>query len=138
MTCLGVADMRMEDPIPTFSYLVRQLKERFPDLAYLHAVSHETVLTKPPKDLAVSMPTMGEPAARGALLTCWPPLQTADFIQKIWKPLPFITTGAYTREKGLEIAETTGALIGYGVLFLANVSRDQPDNQWSILTYLYI
>ena len=53
-------DMGMEDPIPTFSYLVRQLKERFPDLAYLHAVSHETVLTKPPKDLSVSTPAMGD------------------------------------------------------------------------------
>lgn len=31
-------DMRMADPRPTFTYLVRRLAELHPDLAYLHAV----------------------------------------------------------------------------------------------------
>ena len=30
--------MRMADPIPTFTYLVSQVAERHPDLAYLHVV----------------------------------------------------------------------------------------------------
>ena len=32
-------DMRMEDPIAQFSYVVEQFKQRYPDLAYLHVVS---------------------------------------------------------------------------------------------------
>ena len=31
-------DMRMEDPIPTFTYLVSKALERHPDLAYLSIV----------------------------------------------------------------------------------------------------
>ena len=30
--------MGMEDPIPTFSYLVKRLAEDFPELAYLHVI----------------------------------------------------------------------------------------------------
>ena len=30
--------MRMNDPEPTFSYLVSQLAERFPSMAYLHVI----------------------------------------------------------------------------------------------------
>ena len=33
-------DMRMEDPVPQFSYLVEQFKQRYPDLAFLHVVAH--------------------------------------------------------------------------------------------------
>ena len=29
----------MKDPIPTFSYLVEQLKKRYPNLAYLHTIT---------------------------------------------------------------------------------------------------
>ena len=28
--------MRMPDPIPTFTYLVSEIKKRHPDLAYIH------------------------------------------------------------------------------------------------------
>lgn len=34
--------MGMEDPIPTFSYLVKHLAELHPDLAYLHVVEPRT------------------------------------------------------------------------------------------------
>ena len=33
-----VLGMGMEDPVPTYTYLVNQLSELFPDLAYLHVV----------------------------------------------------------------------------------------------------
>ncbi|KAF9050686.1 NADH:flavin oxidoreductase/NADH oxidase [Hymenopellis radicata] len=31
-------DMRMEDPKPTFAYLVSQIKEKYPNLAYIHLI----------------------------------------------------------------------------------------------------
>ena len=33
------ADMRMDDPVPTFTYVVEQLKARHPKLAYLHTTT---------------------------------------------------------------------------------------------------
>ena len=30
--------MGMKEPIPTFTYLVKQLADRYPDFAYLHVV----------------------------------------------------------------------------------------------------
>lgn len=33
-----LADMRMDDPIPTFSYLIQQIVERHPNLAYIHMI----------------------------------------------------------------------------------------------------
>ncbi len=46
--------MRMDDPIPQFSYLVEQFKARFPNLAYLHVVSPHAPLSKGPEDESVS------------------------------------------------------------------------------------
>ncbi|KAI0779343.1 NADH:flavin oxidoreductase/NADH oxidase [Fomes fomentarius] len=90
-------DMGKEDPIPAFSYLVKQLKERYPNLAYVHVASPNAPFCVGPKDES-----------------------TAEFIYKIWAPRPVITTGGYTRETGLRKAEETGQLIGYGRDFLAN------------------
>ena len=46
-----------------------------------------------------------------------------DFIHKLWAPRPLITTGGFTREMALKTAET-GQIVGFGQLFLANVSAD--------------
>lgn len=43
-------DMRMNDPIPQFTYLVEQLKERFPNLSYLHVVGLGGPGNEGPKD----------------------------------------------------------------------------------------
>ena len=49
-------------------------------------------------------------------------LQQADFIHKLWAPRALISTGGYERETALKAAEETGAIIGFGQKFLANVS----------------
>ena len=43
-------DMRMDDPIPQFTYLVEQLKQRYPHLAYLHVVAPGGPGGEGPKD----------------------------------------------------------------------------------------
>ena len=48
-------DMRMEDPVPTFTYLVEQIKHRHPDLAYLHVVSPDAPSGEGPADPKVSV-----------------------------------------------------------------------------------
>ncbi|KAI0690079.1 NADH:flavin oxidoreductase/NADH oxidase [Cerioporus squamosus] len=89
-------DMREDDPVPTFTYLVNKLKEEHPDLAYIHVVAPGAPGGEGPKD----------------------PSQV-DFINDIWAPRPLITCGGYDREAGLKIAET-GQIIGYARAFTAN------------------
>lgn len=54
--CVCDADMGMEDPVPTFSYLVEQIKARFPDLAYLHPIAPSAPLGRAPADASVRTP----------------------------------------------------------------------------------
>ena len=46
-------DMGMEDPIPQFTYLVNELKQRHPNLAYLHVISAGVPDSSVPKDESV-------------------------------------------------------------------------------------
>ena len=48
-------DQRMDDPIPTFTYVVEKLKERHPDLAYLHVVASGAPSNEGPKEESVSV-----------------------------------------------------------------------------------
>ena len=46
-------DMCMKDPVPQFTYLVDQLKQRHPNLAYLHVVTPGVMGSKGPEDESV-------------------------------------------------------------------------------------
>lgn len=95
-------DMRMTDPIPTFSYLVTRLRDLYPDLAFVHVI---------------------EPRVSGSNnVDVVSESDSNDFIRDIWRPRPLISAGGYTRATGIKTAEIKGDLIGYGRSFLANVS----------------
>ncbi|KII91975.1 hypothetical protein PLICRDRAFT_154167 [Plicaturopsis crispa FD-325 SS-3] len=94
-------DMGMDDPKPTFAYLVQRLHDEYPDLAYIHVI-------EPRVDGLVTR-EHGAPAG-----------QSNDFIREIWAPRPLISAGGYERASGLEAAERTGELIAYGRYFVAN------------------
>ena len=95
--------MRMEDPIPTFSYFVSQAKERFPDLAYLHAIEPR-----------VAGGEDREPEADD--------MDSNDFLRKIWGDKAFIATGGYTPQTAVETVNAEGGLIAFGRHYIANVS----------------
>ncbi|RDB18129.1 putative inactive dehydrogenase EasA [Hypsizygus marmoreus] len=92
-------DMGMADPIPQFTYFVTQLRIQYPTLAYLHVV---------------------EPRISGSVDRVASAHESNDFIRAIWKPLPYITAGAYTRESALQTAEETGELVTFGRLYISN------------------
>jgi NADPH2 dehydrogenase len=95
--------MRMKDPIPTFSYLVGEVKRLYPDLLYLHVV---------------------EPRISGGDVVNHPydtSRDSNDFIRDIWAPKPLISAGGYDRETAAKAAEQEGELIAFGRHFLANV-----------------
>jgi hypothetical protein len=84
----------MDDPIPTFSYLAQRIKELYPKFAFLDATEVER-----PRDKT----------------------ESNDFLRKIWAPKVFMSNSGYDRQKGMDLADRTGGLVGYGRSFLANV-----------------
>ncbi|EMD36298.1 hypothetical protein CERSUDRAFT_52036 [Gelatoporia subvermispora B] len=96
--------MRMDDPVPTFSYLVEQLAIRFPDLSYIHVI---------------------EPRTTGDRDRVSRPGESNDFIRKIWSPKMLISAGGYTRCSAIAHAEKTGDLIAFGRLFISNPDLPQ-------------
>ncbi|KAI0636631.1 FMN-linked oxidoreductase [Trametes polyzona] len=92
-------DMRMKNPVPTFSYLVTRIREKHPDLAYIHVV---------------------EPGVLGFIDVEQRREESNDFIRDIWLPRPLISAGRYDRDSALKRCERTGELIAFGRLFIAN------------------
>ncbi|KAI0039631.1 FMN-linked oxidoreductase [Auriscalpium vulgare] len=86
-----------DDPKPTFGYLVRQVRERLPDLAYLHVI---------------------EPRIQDSFEIELN--ETNDFLRELWKGKTYMTAGGFTREMALEHAEHTDELIGFGRAFISN------------------
>ena len=100
--------MHFDHPKPTYTYLVTQLRDRYPGLAYLHVVEpradgHETV----------------EVIKDG---------YSNDFIRHIWGDRRLISSGGYTRETALAAAEEKGDLIAFSRLYIANVSSFFDDH----------
>ncbi|KAI0075622.1 NADH:flavin oxidoreductase/NADH oxidase [Panus rudis PR-1116 ss-1] len=91
--------MRMKDPIPTFSYLVQKIAERYPDFAYIHVV---------------------EPRVNGNIDREPGQGESNDFLRAIWKPRPFIAAGGFKRDTAIKFADETGDLIAFGRFFISN------------------
>lgn len=89
----------MDDPKPTFAYLVQKIKELYPNFAFLDAVE-------------VERPRDGK--------------ESNEFLREIWAPKIFISNSGYDRQKGMELADRTGGLVSYGKYFLANVGHSLP------------
>lgn len=99
--------MGMLDPIPQFRYLVQQLKNRHPDLAYIHLF--EPTFNVDP----VEMNTESQAGKR-----------SNDFAREIWKKGGgvVVSAGDFDPERALKHAETTGDVIAFGRWFISNVS----------------
>ena len=57
-------------------------------------------------------------------------------MDRLWAPGTVITTGGFTRESGLKTAEETGRIIGYGVLFTANVRLSSSNSHTDVTELL--
>ncbi|KAF5378543.1 hypothetical protein D9615_007071 [Tricholomella constricta] len=91
--------MGMEDPITQFTHFVSTLKAKHPSLAYLHII---------------------EPRIDGTTDRSTALHESNDFIRAIWKPLPLIVAGGYTRETAFKTAEENGDLVAFGRLYISN------------------
>jgi NADPH2 dehydrogenase len=97
------ADMREKEPIPTFSYLIQQLHDQFPQLAYLHLV--EPVIKGDNDDTAKK--------------------EVADsnqFAREIWGDRPLIVAGGFQPDSAKATVDEKGGLVAFGRHFIANAS----------------
>ncbi|KAJ7696765.1 hypothetical protein B0H17DRAFT_929054 [Mycena rosella] len=92
-------DMYFADPKPTYSHLVTQLRDRFPELAYLHVV---------------------EPRVDGAETVEIKDGYSNDFIRDIWGDRRLISAGGYTRETAIAAAEDKGDLVAFSRSYISN------------------
>ena len=94
--------MHFDNPKPTYAHLVTELRDRYPDLAYLHVV---------------------EPRVDGAeTLDVVKKGHSNDFVREIWGKKPLISAGGYTRETAIAVAEEKGDLVAFARGYIANVS----------------
>ncbi|KAJ3731227.1 NADH:flavin oxidoreductase/NADH oxidase [Lentinula guzmanii] len=87
------SDMGMKDPIPTYTYLISQLKEKHPNLAYLHLIQSRNLDN---------------------------PKETNEDFFDVWLPRPLIVADGFTRETALKVAERDGVLVAFGRHFISN------------------
>ena len=107
--------MRMEDPKTTFAYLVSQAKERFPDLAYLHAVE--------PRIAGDADHHPGEGDSN-------------EFLRKIWGEKVYIAAGGFSPQMAAETVEAKGGLVAFGRHYIANVSSLSLGRLDRVLTFI--
>ncbi|KAJ7360916.1 hypothetical protein DFH08DRAFT_842512 [Mycena albidolilacea] len=88
------------DPRPTYTYLVTQLRSRFPDLAYLHVV-------EPRVDGSTTLSAVKEGHSN-------------DFLREIWGEKALISAGGYTRVTAIAVAEDKGDLVAFARPYIAN------------------
>ncbi|KAJ1305215.1 hypothetical protein OPQ81_000244 [Rhizoctonia solani] len=98
--------MRMKNPIPTFAYLVSEIAQRHPELAYLHfvepVVSGASDAKEQVYDIGSNRPNSNE------------------FARVIWQPRPFLSAGGFTAESALVQAETKDTGVVMGRYFISN------------------
>ena len=97
-----MAEVPGNDPIPTFSYFVTELRRRFPNFGYLHVI---------------------EPRIRGVddRVLAADSTESNDFLRAIWTDKLWISAGGYTRESAMKQADERGELIAFGRFFTSNV-----------------
>ncbi|KAJ6564446.1 FMN-linked oxidoreductase [Mycena capillaripes] len=105
-------NMGMQEPKPTFTYLVRQIVERHPEFAYIHAIE----------------PRIDATTLRVVVPEGW----SNDFLRNIWvspqSGRRFISAGGYTRALAFEFAENKDDIIAFGRPFISN-----PDLPYRLL-----
>ncbi|KAJ7663913.1 hypothetical protein DFH06DRAFT_1268602 [Mycena polygramma] len=99
--------MHFDNPKPTYAHLVTELRDRYPDFAYLHVV---------------------EPRVDGAETVEIKEGYSNDFIRDIWGDRRLISAGGYTRETAIATAEEKGDLIAFARPYVAN-----PDLPYRLL-----
>lgn len=90
------------NPVPTYSYLVSELRKRHPNFGYLHVIEPRVRGTGDRVD--------------GAFKT-----ESNDFLRTIWDEKLWISAGGFTRDSAIKRADEQGELIAFGRYYTSNV-----------------
>jgi len=101
--------MREPNPEETFSYVVSVIKEKYPQLAYVHLIEPRTSGDNDAKKSARPLEQ-----------------ESNEFIRRIWQPLPLIVAGGYQPETAKRTVEEKDGLVAFGRSFISNVSPSGP------------
>ena len=101
----------MSDPIPTFAEVVRRIRDKYPNFAYIHVLDPHTNENS------------------GA---------SNDVLRELWGERAYIANAGFERATAIETVEKKGGLISFARHFLANVRADfqYPSNHG--LTYRFL
>ncbi|KAG8977233.1 hypothetical protein FRC05_002233 [Tulasnella sp. 425] len=120
--------MRMPDPVPQFAYLTQELRDRFPDLAYIHFIEGRVHGNS---DVASTIP------------------ETSDVFREIWqekdtergKQSVFLTAGGWSPENAAKFVREKGGAVVFGRAFIGNpdlvdrIKRGLPLNDHERATF---
>ncbi|KAA1472906.1 putative NADPH2 dehydrogenase chain OYE2 [Dentipellis sp. KUC8613] len=97
-------DLEMADPKPTYIHFVKQLREKYPDLAYVHSVEPRS------NPLSDTFLEANDSVGSGN-----------DFLREIWAPRPFVIAGGYTPETAkIDADKYESDIVAVGRHYLAN------------------
>ena len=94
--------MRMPNPLPTFTEVVKRIRVGYPDFAYIHVLEPTT---------------HHRPDGEGKVKDSNKPLRD------IWGDGAYITNSDFGRDTAIEAVEKEGGLVSFGRHFIANVSK---------------
>ncbi|KAG8894108.1 hypothetical protein FRB99_001518 [Tulasnella sp. 403] len=93
--------MRMPDPIPTFSYVIKGIRDRFPNFAYLHVTESSVG---------------GDSDLQNVT-------DNVDFARGMWQEKGerlFFVAGGYTPKTAAEVVQQKGGAVAFGRYFISN------------------
>lgn len=91
----------MPDPIPTFTEVVKSIRDAHPDFAYIHVV----------EPLAADKSSVAQKPSK-------------KFLRDIWGNRPYIANTDFRRDTAIETVEEEGGLISFARDFISNVGID--------------
>jgi NADPH2 dehydrogenase len=95
--------MRMADPLPTFAEVVKRIRVRYPDFAYLHLIE-PTTHHRPAGEGDTGNKDSNKP------------------LREIWGDGAYISNSDYGRDSAIEVVEE-GGLVSFARHFISNVSE---------------
>ena len=100
----GIPGMRMPDPLPTFTEVVKRIRVGYPDFAYLHIIE-PTTHHRPDGE--------GDEGNK----------DSSKLLRDIWGDGVYITNSDYERDSAIEFVEKEGGLVSFARHFISNVSK---------------
>jgi NADPH2 dehydrogenase len=97
--------MRMPDPLPTFTEVVKRIRVSYPDFAYLHVLETSTHWHHK---------TDGESGTQK---------DSNKLLRDIWGDGAYITNSDFGRDSAIEAVEKEGGLVSFARHVISNVSK---------------